>query len=88
MKYYIDFNENQEPIGFLSTNEVNIENELVEVTKEDFKRYFEACGNIFIDPETVVIKPNKTELEILHERILQLEVAEVNRKSMEIEKNY
>lgn len=36
-------------------------------------------------PEKQPIKLQKSELEILQERILQLEVAEVNRKSIEIE---
>ncbi len=47
---------------------------------------WEACelpNNLFQEEEVVV---EKSPIELLQERILQLEVAEVNRKSTEIEK--
>ena len=57
---------------FLNGNEVNVLN-----VKDGLNYNVKMIKEIFEVP--------KTEIEILQERIMQLEVAEVNRKSIEIE---
>lgn len=57
MRYFIDYDENKKAKGFLMVEDLSmttVGDELIEVTKADFKKYFEESGNKFIDDNEFV----------------------------------